>query len=239
MKKLLLKLAGVAAILAVVLFVAAWLALRGSLPQLDGEIVVDGIARTVTIERDADGIPAITESNREDLAYATGFVHGQDRFFQMDLIRRQAAGELSELFGAVAIDADKRNRFHRFRSRAQAVWETTPRAEQAIMEAYTAGVNAGLASLDARPWEYLVLRIEPQPWVPQDSVLVMYSMYMTLNDERASNEVRRGLAHAVLPEEVYRWMYQSGTQWDAPIVGEPRSPCLLYTSDAADEVVPV
>ena len=92
------------------------------------------------------------------------------------------------------------------------------------MEAYTAGVNAGLASLDARPWEYLVLRIEPQPWRPQDSILVMYSMYMTLNDERASNEVRRGLAHTVLPEEVYRWMYQAGTQWDAPIVGEARSP---------------
>jgi penicillin amidase len=244
-KKFFLKLAGVAAILVIALVVAAWLALRASLPQLDGELVVDGIAGPVTIERDADGIPAITASNRSDLAYATGFVHGQDRFFQMDLIRRQAAGELSELFGAVAIDADKRNRFHRFRSRAQVVWDRSPRAEQALMEAYTAGVNAGLASLEARPWEYLVLLIEPQPWRPQDSLLVMYSMYMTLNDERASNEVRRGLAHAVLPAEVYRWMYQSGTRWDAPILGEPRSPVpipgpdVISLRDVQDDAAPI
>jgi penicillin amidase len=244
-KKLLLRLAGAAVILAVVIVVAAWMALRASLPQLDGELVVDGIASPVTIQRDADGIPAITASNRQDLAYATGFVHGQDRFFQMDLIRRQAAGELSALFGVVAINADKRKRFHRFRSRAQAVWQDTPRAEQAIMEAYTAGVNAGLASLDARPWEYLVLRIEPQPWQPTDSLLVMYAMYMTLNDERASNEVRRGLAHAVLPEEVYRWMYQAGTQWDAPIVGEPRSPVpipgpdVISLREVRDDAAPI
>ena len=92
MKKLLVRLVGAAAILAVVLVVAAWLALRASLPQLDGEVLVTGIASPVTIERDADGIPAISAANRKDLAFATGYVHGQDRFFQMDLIRRQAAG---------------------------------------------------------------------------------------------------------------------------------------------------
>jgi len=223
MKKLLLRLLTGIVIAAILLGVAAWLALLGSLPELDGELDVDGLAGAVTIERDANGIPAITASNRRDLAFATGFVHGQDRFFQMDLIRRQAAGELAELFGAVAVNADKRNRFHRFRGRAQVVWEQTPAAERDLMEAYTAGVNAGLGSLDARPWEYLVLRLEPEPWQPQDSLLAMYSMYMTLNDARASNEVRRGLAHRVLPETVYRWMYPTGTPWDAPIVGEPRA----------------
>ncbi len=245
MKALVARLAGAAAILAIVVAVAAWLALRGSLPQLDGEISVEGIASPVTIERDADGIPAITASNRKDLAFATGFVHGQDRYFQMDLIRRQAAGELSELFGPAAIDADKRNRFHRFRSRAQTVWDSTPRAEQALLEAYTAGVNAGLASLDVRPWEYLVLRIEPQPWQPQDSLLVMYAMYMELNDERASDEVRRGLAHTVLPEAVYRFMYPAGTPWDAPIVGAPRQrvpvpgPEVVSLREVPDDAQPV
>lgn len=245
MKKLLVRLVGAAAILAVVLVVAAWLALRASLPQLDGEVLVTGIASPVTIERDADGIPAISAANRKDLAFATGYVHGQDRFFQMDLIRRRAAGELSELFGAVAVDADKRNRFHRFRSRAQAVWERATRAEQALMESYAAGVNAGLASLASRPWEYLLLRIEPEPWQPQDSPLVMYSMYMTLNDARASNEVRRGLAHSVLPEEVYRWIYPAGTPWDAPIVGGPRpttpipGPDVLSLREVQDDARPV
>ena len=198
MKRLFLRLAGALILLGAILGIVVWLALRASLPQIDGELVVDGLDDAAVIARDADGIPVIRASSRRDLAFATGFAHGQDRFFQMDLIRRQAAGELAELFGAVAINADKRNRFHRFRSRAQAVWRSTPTAERELMEAYTAGVNAGLASLDVRPWEYVVLRLAPEPWQPEDSLLVMYSMYMTLNDERAYNEVRRGLAHAVV-----------------------------------------
>jgi penicillin amidase len=101
--------------------ISVWLILRASLPQLDGNILASGIGHSATIERDDAGIPTITAANRVDLAYATGFAHGQDRFFQMDLIRRQASGELSELFGEVALDYDKRMRFHRFRARARAM----------------------------------------------------------------------------------------------------------------------
>ncbi|MEQ9561090.1 MAG: penicillin acylase family protein, partial [Woeseiaceae bacterium] len=72
----------------------AWILLQRSLPQLDGTLVVQGITGNVTVERDQQGIPTITADNRSDLAFATGFVHGQDRFFQMDLMRRLAAGEL-------------------------------------------------------------------------------------------------------------------------------------------------
>ena len=75
-----------------------YLVLRGSLPQLDGHLQVDHIRADILIERDASGIPSITAGNRDDLAYATGFVHGQDRFFQMDLSRRRAAGELAVSF---------------------------------------------------------------------------------------------------------------------------------------------
>ena len=94
-----------------------------SLPQLEGTIAVAGISTDVTIVRDAAGIPTITGNNRIDVAYATGFAHGQDRFFQMDLSRRNAAGELAELFGSIAVNMDKRNRFHRFRARATAAVE--------------------------------------------------------------------------------------------------------------------
>ena len=80
----------------IIIGVLAWLTLRASLPELDGEIAADGIESAVVIERDAAGIPTITASNRLDLAFATGFVHGQDRFFQMDLFRRDAAGEVAE-----------------------------------------------------------------------------------------------------------------------------------------------
>ncbi|MDH3550447.1 MAG: penicillin acylase family protein, partial [Gammaproteobacteria bacterium] len=82
MKRLLLWLAGGAVCLVVVLGVIVWLGLRASLPQLDGEVSVAGLSSPVSVERDADGIPVITASNRMDLAFATGYVHGQDRFFQ-------------------------------------------------------------------------------------------------------------------------------------------------------------
>ena len=73
-----------------VVALCSYLALRGSLPQLDGELGVDQIRAVVLIERDAAGIPVITARDRIDLAFATGCVHGQDRFFQMDLSRRRA-----------------------------------------------------------------------------------------------------------------------------------------------------
>jgi penicillin G amidase len=145
--------------LAVAVTLALWLTLRASLPQLDGSLSAAGLGGTAIIERDSAGIPTITAENRVDLAYATGFAHGQDRFFQMDLIRRRAAGELSELFGELAIDFDRRNRFHRFRHRADAVLAASPPADLEILESYAAGVNAGLGSLGAKPFEYLLLGV--------------------------------------------------------------------------------
>ena len=99
MKKWLIRLLVFAGALGIVAVAAAWLALRASLPVLDGTLDVEGLSATARIHRDADGIPVITAVNRADLAFATGFAHGQDRFFQMDSVRRQAAGELSALIG--------------------------------------------------------------------------------------------------------------------------------------------
>ena len=73
---------------------AAWLVLRASLPALDGRAAHTGVQASVRVERDAAGVPTITAQNRNDLAFALGYVHAQDRFFQMDLLRRAAAGEL-------------------------------------------------------------------------------------------------------------------------------------------------
>ena len=141
----------------------------------------------------------------------------------MDLLRRRSAGELSEIFGAVAVEADKRYRWHRFRSRAMTGLESLPTSELELLESYAAGVNAGLASLAAKPFEYFLLRSDPRPWLPEDSVLVVYTMFLQLNDERALRDVQRGLAHRVLPQEMYSWMYPQGTEWDAPLMGDARS----------------
>ena len=85
--------------LAIVAPAIFWFALRASLPLLDGELGVIELDNTASIERDADGVPTIVASSRDELAFATGFVHAQDRYFQMDLIRRDAAGELAALVG--------------------------------------------------------------------------------------------------------------------------------------------
>ena len=100
---------------------AGWLLLRASLPILDGTVPANGLSATVTVDRDRLGVPTISGVDRGDLAYATGFLHAQDRFFQIDLLRRVAAGELAELLGPAALDLDRRHRLHRFRSRALAV----------------------------------------------------------------------------------------------------------------------
>jgi penicillin amidase len=202
--------------------VVSWSILRKSLPEIDGDVSVTGIAEAATIERDAAGIPTITASNRPDLAFATGFAHGQDRFFQMDTIRRQAAGELSEIIGTASVDTDKRNRFHRFRSRAQAVIKGLASDERVLLERYAAGVNAGLEGLGAKPFEYYLLGVNPEPWLPEDSILVLYTMFVQLNDSRASRDVQRGLAYRVLPPEVFAWLYPQGTPWDAPLMGNER-----------------
>jgi penicillin amidase len=222
MKRLLVRSAIVGILLALIGGSLFYAVLRMSLPQLDGEIAVAGLSAAVTIERDAGGIPVITASNRVDLAFATGYVHGQDRFFQMDLTRRNAAGELAELFGPAALDVDRRHRFHRFRTRANAVIGTLTPSQDAILDAYARGVNAGLADLGAKPFEYLLTGTEPRPWQKTDSLLAVFTMYMQLNDERATRDVRRGLAHQVLPEAVFTWLYPQGTPWDAPLDGEPR-----------------
>src|SRR5688572_18919790 len=113
-------------------------ALRASLAELDGQRRLPGLSATVTVERDALGIPAIRGASREDVARATGFLHAQDRYFQMDLSRRRAAGELAALVGGRALAIDRETRIHRFRAQARrAVSLLSPR-DRGILDAYTA-----------------------------------------------------------------------------------------------------
>lgn len=197
-----------------------WLTLRASLPQLDGNIVAAGIAAPVSIARDAAGIPTITAQNRGDLAFALGYAHAQDRFFQMDLIRRDAAGELSALIGAATVHLDKRNRLHRFRSRAKSAVQALSTFEQDVLREYADGVNAGLAGLDAKPFEYYLLGVAPEAWRPEDSMLVAYAMFIDLNDERAARDQQRGLIARVLSPGVMAWLDPLQTPWDAPLLGD-------------------
>ncbi len=116
--------------------------LLGSHPTLDGEIAIPGLQHEVTIERDAQGVPRILATASMDAIRALGFLHGQERFFQMDLLRRRAAGELSELLGTVAIGEDRRVRLHRLRARAEATVAAADETSRRELTVYAEGVNA-------------------------------------------------------------------------------------------------
>ncbi|MCC6415394.1 MAG: penicillin acylase family protein [Opitutaceae bacterium] len=176
--------------------------MRRSLPQLDGAAQLAGLGAAVTIERDALGVPTLRGANRVDLARALGWLHAQDRFFQMDVLRRRAAGELAELFGPKAVAADQAARVHGFRRIAEASVALLPTDERAVLAAYTAGVNAGLGALAQKPFEYLVLRATPAAWRPEDTILVAHAMAMELSDEgnfeRSLTAVRNTYGPAVM-----------------------------------------
>ena len=103
--------------LALLLLLTGTLAVRGSLPRLNGKVELADLSGPVTVTRDARGMPDIRATNRRDAARALGFLHAQDRFFQMDLQRRGAAGELAALLGPALVDTDRDTRRHRFRMR--------------------------------------------------------------------------------------------------------------------------
>ena len=191
-----------------------------SLPVLDGRVSVTGIQSEVSVERDALGIPTISAKDRHDLAFATGFVHAQDRFFHMDLLRRNAAGELSELIGPALVDRDKSTRVHRFRAAAKRNLELEGASTRQLLQSYADGVNAGLQSLRSSPFEYLLLGQTPAPWTPEDSLLVVFSMFLDLQGNQFEAECQRGLLHQLVPQEAFDFLVPRGGQLDAPIFGE-------------------
>src|SRR6267142_2096760 len=193
---------------------------RASLPQLDGTRQIAGLSERVQVQRDRLGIPSIRGATRGDVARALGFLHGQDRFFQMDLASRRAAGELAALVGVRALALDHEIRVHRFRAEARRAVDLLTPADRRVADAYTAGVNSGLAALGARPFEYVLLRQQPEPWRAEDSFLVVLSMFITLQDTDGSYESTLGTMHDVLPEAMFEFLAPRGTEWDTPVVGE-------------------
>jgi penicillin G amidase len=201
-----------------------YLALHASVPRLDGKIVAQQLTAPATIERDAEGTPVIRAKSRRDLAFATGFAHAQDRYFQMDLMRRAAAGELAQLLGSAVLDTDRRLRLHGFRRVARAVIDAASAYDRELLEAYADGVNSELKKANAKPWEYLLLRTQPAPWSPEDSVLVAFSMYLNLNDSSGGEELARAHLRDVLPPSMLAFIEPLGTEWDAPMLGSTVRP---------------
>ena len=232
--RLLLRLALVLLVLLALAAAAGWWAVRGSLARLDGELSLPGLAAPVRIDRDALGTVTVHAASEIDAARALGYVHGQERFFEMDLLRRSAAGELSELFGEVALEKDKSIRVHRLRHRVTRDLSKVSGDKLPMLVAYSEGVNAGRNQLRARPWPYLLLRTQPRDWQPADSVLVGYAMFFDLQDESNSRELALWKIKQVVPDALYRIINSDGTQWDAPLRGTARGNVALPGVDQLD-----
>lgn len=165
---------------------------RAALPQVDGTLRVAGLTAPVTVIRDAQGVPHISAGNLNDLLFAQGYVTAQDRLWQMDMTRRYAGGELSEILGEPFLKLDRRQRVLGLRATAERMVAATPPQERAQVQAYANGVNAFLEShADRLPLEFRVLRYRPRPWTLTDCYVIGLNMSELLSpafDHQAVHE---------------------------------------------------
>ncbi len=167
---------------------------HSALPQLDGKIVVPGVSAPVAVARDGHGFPTIDAASFDDLFFAQGFVTAQDRLFQMDGMRRFAAGEMSEVFGSDFVEHDRQQRILGLSLVARKTIEIASVEDRSHFEAYARGVNAYIEShRDRLPLEFRILRYSPRLWKPEDSALIGAQMVEDLS---------RSPRHALLREKI-------------------------------------
>jgi len=204
---------------------AGWWIMRQSLPQVEGTLSLPGLQQAVQVDRDHFGVPTIAAQSMEDLLEGQGFVLAQDRLWQMDLIRRSASGQLSEIFGETTLQLDKESRILGLQQAAQASLATMPLSNRAELEAYARGVNAYIDMRRANlPWEFRVLGYAPEPWTPVDSLLVHGYMYRVLAETWEWELSRARLTEIVGPERA-RDLFTVDSPDDRFIVGDvPAAP---------------
>ena len=167
------------ALLALILVAAGagvlWLrsATIAALPALDGDLRVAGLSAPVTVRRDAHGVPHIDAATQDDLFVAQGYVTAQDRLWQMDLYRRNANGELAEIFGSSQLKHDRTQRVLQIRNTARRIYANLSPADRARIDDYARGVNLFIAQNQATlPPEFKLLGYRPQPWNGADSISI-------------------------------------------------------------------
>jgi penicillin amidase len=180
-----------------------YLYLRSALPQTEGRIVLTGPEAEIRIERDANGIPLISAQDDNDAAFGLGFVHAQDRLFQMELQRRYGAGRLSEIFGEKALAADRMMRVLGLYRAAEAEIPYLSAEMNRALAAYAAGVNAFLGSRrGALPPEFLLLGFAPEAWRPADTLVWGKLMALQLGGNYRGELLRARMARTISPADL-------------------------------------
>ena len=197
----------------------AWLysVARSALPQLDGSIKLPGLSARVTVIRDRHGVPTIDATSFEDLFFAQGYVTAQDRLWQMDIMRRFAAGEISEILGGDFLKHDREQRILGIRVAARKALEVASPEDRSHFEAYARGVNAYIEShRDRLPIEFRILRYSPRPWTPEDSTLIAAQMVKDLNHYPYRDALEREKILAKLGPELTADLYVNTSWHDRP-----------------------
>ncbi len=178
-----------------------WWLFRAGLPRVRGTLKGPGLGAPVEIIRDKWGIPHIYAQSLADATYGLGYVHAQDRLWQMELRRRMAAGRLSEVIGAVTLEADRFVRRIGLRRAAEAEAAQLDPQEQALAEAYNRGVNAAIAHMGRRlPLEFRLLGVRPAPWTTADTLAWLKVMALNLSLNWEQELFRHRLVEQVGPE---------------------------------------
>jgi penicillin amidase len=201
--------------------------------QTNSTVNLPGLHSRVTIRRDERGIPYIEAANDDDLYFAQGYATASDRLWQMDVQRRAARGELSEIFGTGTLEQDKKHRTFGF---AQVVDETAAHLSpelSAVLNAYAKGVNAYIDSRTDKtlPPEFQILQYKPRPWKPADSLAVGKLMAEYLSTSWQLDIMRAALQS--LPKDKRDALLPEVSPLDVLVVGKDRKP-----AKAADSTIP-
>lgn len=214
----------VLALLAIAVYIG--MLVRSGRPQRAGAATLPGLQAQVSVRYDRWGTPAIDAESGTDLAAALGWVHANDRMFQMELGRRAVAGRLSEVFGARALDFDRRSRRLGLRKRAEALAAAAGEETRGWLDAYALGVNAWLeARRSDLPPELRLLGVEPEPWKPADSISFIFLMARNLSPIDEPDEL-----------EAFRLLGAFGPDRARELVGRPGATIFDEVAAAAREL---
>ena len=198
-----------------------WWVIYRPLPQMDGTIRIAGLQKEVTVDRDVWGVPHIRATSLGDMAEAQGYITAQDRLWQMDLLRRVARGQLSEILGSKLIPIDDKFRLLRLGWAADRDVSLLAPESKVAIEAYARGVNRFIEThFNSLPLEFTLLRYKPQPWVPSDSLAIAGYMYETLTDTWRS-ELDRAKVTALVGQARAKDLFSEDAAMDHFVIGDP------------------
>ena len=181
--------------LALLLVAYLYVAALRAVPPTEGTVTLAGLSAPVTIARDTHNIPTITAASEEDAYFALGYVHAQERMFQMELMRRQGQGRLSEIIGSIGLGPDRTMRTFGVYRRTQEDLKGLDAPTRTALERYAAGVNAWLDERHPLPFEFTLLHFTPEPWQPADSLVWQKLMGLQLSGNWNTELLNAALAN--------------------------------------------